>query len=332
MNFLHLFPPELAHRLTMLSVNHGLVPQAKPDKPDLKVRLFGKTFTNPVGLAAGADKKAEALRGWARIGFGFVEAGTVTYHPRRGNPKPRLWRLGHGHLVNWMGLPGDGLDLFLVRLENFQSMPERKNLVIGVSLASPDGILNELKQISAGCAPLADYLTVNVSCPNLSGQGTTQDLIRAIQEQVRAVVAEAGICPVLAKLGPTRHEDSLKVILDSVMQAGASGIVATNTVSWDHRDLLMPFSFDWPLREGRAVGGYSGPAMLHTACWMVRCARSILGPDVPIIGGGGVQSGDDALRLITAGANLIQIYTGLVYKGPALIVDIKKTYSASATK
>jgi dihydroorotate dehydrogenase len=323
MSLLHLLPPEIAHKAALFALKNGLGPRAKPDDPALQVQLLGKTFINPIGLSAGADKKAEALAGWSRMGFGFVEAGTVTLRPRTGNPQPRLWRLGNGHLVNWLGLPGEGLAPFVANLKAFQNAPERKNLVVGVSIASPDGITTELGELAAACAPLADYLTLNVSCPNVSGHAE-DDLIKSAQEQVKVIVAAAGGRPVLVKLGPTGDKESLKHMVGSVMEAGASGIVATNTVPWDRRVLLKNIPFNWPQAQGKPVGGYSGPALLDTACWMISEIRTLLGPNAPLIGGGGIQSGADALRMFTAGANLIQLYTGLVYRGSGLLEEIKR--------
>lgn len=318
MNPLRLLPPETAHKIALWGLKHGLGPMAPADDPRLQFTLLGKTFSNPVGLAAGAEKKAEALVGWARMGFGLVEAGTVTLHPREGNPKPRVWRLGGGHLVNWLGLPGDGLAPFAASLEKFQKTPEREKLVLGVSLASPDGNLDEFRELAAACAPLADYLTLNASCPNVA-HGAAD----AASAQVKAVVVEAGGKPVLLKLGPTRDGDSLKMMAEAALGAGAAGFVATNTAPFDRKDLLGSLPFAWPRHGGKPVGGYSGPLLLDTACWMIAELRA-LAPAVPLIGVGGIQSGADALRMLRAGANAVQVYTGLIYKGPKLLMDIKR--------
>lgn len=309
MNMLRLLPPETAHRLALFAVKHGLVPHA-PETPELRIQLLGKTFLNPIGLAAGADKKCEALSGWLKMGFGFVEFGSVTRRPRPGNPQPRLWRLPHNSLINWLGLPGDGMEAFVKNLNLFT---DRKGLVVGVSLASPDGKADELRELSASIAPLADYLTLNMSCPNVAGHAPPDMTL------VKAVVSEAGGKPVLVKLAPTYDDAALAATVKAAMDAGAAGFVATNTVSFDNRVLLASPPV-WPA----AKGGYSGPGLLDISCWMVENIRSIVGVAVPIMGCGGVQSGADALRLFKSGADAVQLYTGLVYKGPSLLADIRQ--------
>lgn len=317
MNLLRLLPPETAHGLALWALKSGLGPKAPPDDARLAVSLFGKTFSNPIGLAAGAEKRGEALRGWARMGFGFVEAGTVTLHARAGNPGPRVWRLGRGHLVNWMGLPGDGLAPFVANLEAFSKTKERERCGLGVSIASPEGDLEAFRRLSAACAPLADYLTLNASCPNVEGHGTAD-----IEAQVRAVAAEAGGRPVLVKIDPARSDESLYAAVDAAMNAGAAGIVAVNTAPFSKRD-VAGISIRWPERDGKPVGGYSGPALLDVACGMVGKIRARLGREAPVIGVGGIQSGADARRMLAAGADAVQLYTGLVYRGPGLLREIK---------
>jgi len=317
---LHLLPPEAAHQATLWALKNGLGPMAKPDAAALQVTVLGKTFSNPIGLAGGAEKKAEALAGWAKMGFGFVEAGTVTLHPRAGNPKPRIWRLGDGQsVINWMGLPGDGLAPFAANLAAFSKTPERARLRVGVSVGSPEGMLDDFRRISAAVAPLADYITLNASCPNVAHE---DNAVQAIAAQIKAVKGEAGACPVLLKIGPTRDAEVLREVIGAAMNAGASGIVATNTVPFDKKSLLS-IAPVWPQHDSKPVGGYSGAVLLDITCWMVSEIRQLIGKDAPIIGVGGIQSGADALRVLKAGANLIQLYTGLIYKGPVLLDEIK---------
>jgi dihydroorotate dehydrogenase len=317
---LSLLPPEAAHRAAIWGLKHGLGPRAGADDPRLAVSLFGKTFPNPVGLAAGAEKKGEALKGWARMGFGFVEAGTVTLEARAGNPAPRVWRLGGGQLVNWMGLPGAGLAPFVANLEAFSRTEERKRCGLGVSIASPEGNIDAFRRLSAACAPLADYLTLNASCPNVQGHGNAE--LGALEAQVRAVRAESGGRPVLVKIDPPRDDASLHATVDAAMNAGAAGIVAVNTVSFAKRD-VAGLSLRWPERDGKPVGGYSGPALLQVAFRTVAKIRARLGPGAPVIGVGGIQSGADARGMMEAGADAVQLYTGLVYRGPGLLKEIK---------
>lgn len=321
MNPLRLLPPETAHALAIAALKRGIGPRAAKDDPCLETQLFGRTLVNPVGLAAGAEKKAEALTGWTRMGFGFVEAGTVTPKARAGNPKPRLWRLGHGHLVNWLGLPGDGIEPFVANLAAFHATPQREKLAVGASLAAPDGTADDFARMAEACAPYVDYFTLNASCPNV-GHGDT-DAVKTAREQVAAVVSGAGGKSVLLKLGPTRDMESLKAMAGAALKAGAAGFVATNTVPFDKKDLIGPTPFDWPQNGGKPVGGYSGPLLLDISCGMVEELRALAGPDAPVIGVGGVQGGADALRLVRAGANAVQLYTDLTYKGAGLLKDIK---------
>ena len=317
---LHLLPPELAHQATLCALKNGLVPVAKPDGAALQVTVLGRTFSNPIGLAGGAEKKGEALAGWAKMGFGIVELGTVTMHTCAGTPKPRIWRTGRGQgVINWMGLPGDGLAPFVANLEKFSKMPERQKLGLGVSVGSPEGNPDDFKKITAAVAPLADYITLNASCPNVAHE---DNAVQAIASQIRAVKSEAGACPVLLKIGPTLEAGILKEVISTAMGAGAAGIVATNTVPFDKKSLLKINPY-WPQHDGKPVGGYSGAALLEITCWMVAEIRQLIGNDAPLIGVGGIQSGADAVRVIKAGANLIQLYTGLIYKGPVLLEEIK---------
>jgi dihydroorotate dehydrogenase len=320
MRLLQLLPPEAAHGAALWALKHGLEPKAPPDPPALAVSLFGKTLSNPVGLAAGAEKRAEALTGWARMGFGLIEAGTVTPEARPGNPKPRVWRLGQGHLVNWMGLPGEGLEPFVKNIARFQQAPERAKVALGVSMAAPGGTPDDFSRMTAACAPFVDYFTLNASCPNVAGHGAEEEDARA---QVKAAVAGAGGKPVLLKLGPSGDMEALKRMIDAAMESGAHGIVTTNTVPFVRRALLPAPPPAWPKRGGEEVGGYSGPLLLDTTLKMVAAARAHLGKNVPLIGVGGVQSGQDAARVMQAGANAVQLYTGLVYKGPGLLKEIK---------
>ncbi len=325
MNPLQILPPENAHKIALWALKNGLGPKSSPDDSALQVELFGKKFSNPVGLAAGADKRAESLRGWAQMGLGFVEAGTCTVKPRPGNPPKRLWRLGDGKsVVNWMGLPGIGVDAFTDNLKKFNTSPERSRMCVGASIASPDGILDEFRELSAKCSAHADFITLNPSCPNVVyAEGT--DPVVEITKQLKIVLEEAGGRPVMLKLGPTKDAAYLKRLVESTMAAGAAGYVSMNCLHYGSRDLIEGGEkIDWPTRDGNQVGGYSGDKLLPVSEWMVREIRGVAGDAPVIMGVGGVQSGADALRLIQAGANAVQLYTGLIYKGSALVREIKQ--------
>ncbi|MBV6631428.1 MAG: dihydroorotate dehydrogenase (quinone) [Alphaproteobacteria bacterium] len=322
-NPLSLLPPETAHSVALGFASTGLVPSAPADSPGLKRQLLGKTFRNPIGLSAGADKEAAALIGWEKMGFGFVEAGTVTPKERPGNPGPRIWRIGQDDsLVNWLGLPGRGMDYFLNNLRQYRARVEQK-LVVGVSIAAPDGGLADFSMLAAATAPLADYLTLNASCPNVTHGEGDHDPAADMAAQVKAVTSAADGTPLLVKLGPTNDRDSFVHMVTRALEAGAAGIVATNTVPPDRTDLIPNADFVWPKHDGQAVGGYSGPLLLDIACNMVAWARDAGGPEMPLMGVGGVQSGEDAKRLVDAGADVIQLYTALTYQGPKVLRHIK---------
>ena len=334
LNPLQLLPPETAHSLAITAAKHGMVPKAQEDAPALGVSLLGKRFRNPIGLSAGADKNAAGLIGWERMGFGFVEAGTVTVKPRPGNPSPRIWRLGaRDSLVNWLGLPGPGMGAFVENLERYRKRPAQQ-LVIGVSIASPDSVLDEFTHLAAATGPYADYLTLNASCPNVAhgDEGTDADHASgpaaAMMAQVRATLAGAGDTPLLVKLGPTNDETVFKQMVEAALTAGATGIVATNTVPPDRRDLLGDLDFVWPQHDGHPVGGYSGPALNQIAARMIAWARAVGGKEMPLMGVGGVHDGASARRLLDAGADVIQLYTALTYQGPGVLNRIKQALTA----
>lgn len=317
MFFLRLLPPEVAHKVTLLALQMGLGPRLK-NKADLRRTLFGKPLRNPIGLASGADKGAVALSGWSKMGFGLVEAGSIAVHPRKGNPHPRMWRMSDCSAINWMGLPGSGIESAVKNLAAFQAHPLRKELCVGANIVSPDGVLDDFRVLAKALAPYVDYITLNVSCPNVEN-APTQDIVA---QQIKATKEGAGSVPVLLKLGPTKDKASLERMVKAALAAGVDGFVATNTVPFASRELLPSKTFVWPTHNGKEVGGYSGPQLLDISTWMVREIRSMVPATMPIIGVGGIQSGEDAQRMLASGANAIQIYTGLIYKGPDLLNDI----------
>mgnify|MGYP000079490435 CR=1 FL=1 len=322
-NPLFLLPPETAHKVALWSVKHRLVSKNRHYEHSEK-ELCGIKFSASVGLSAGADKEGYALNGWGKVGFGFVETGTVTLNPREGNPKPRIWRQKKSNsIVNWMGLPGEGLDAFLKNIKNYRAHPSQEKLVIGVSIASPEGKINDLKILAKEISPYADYFTLNASCPNVDHGAQGLDLL---VEQIKAVNASSKGAPLFLKIAPTRDQHALEATLKTTFDVGVKGFVLTNTVPATASDLLGDFTFKWPEYNGDKVGGYSGPKLLDTTCFMVSCARKILGKSVPIIGVGGIQSAQDAQQVIKAGADLIQLYTGFVYSGPRLIDEINKSF------
>ena len=321
---------ELAHRLGLSAA--WLLGHLAPaylhrrfgfDDPILRQEIWGKEFSNPVGLAAGCDKNALALPFWDRLGFGHVEVGSVTAEPTRGNPRPRLFRLPEDRaIINRLGLPSKGAHRVARRLSR---RPTGK-IVVGVSIARVDGsssAIEDYQRCVVSLLPYADYLTVNISCPN-TVDGKSMELSEHLAPLLAALMDLVdGRVPVLIKLSPL---DSPKVIYDSQTEAiletsvrcGVSGFVVTNTAS-DRSGLVTGAK----VLNAIGQGGLSGPPLYHRALQMIRYVRSYVGPDYPIIGVGGISSAKDAYRMICAGASLLQLYTALIYSGPEVVQTIK---------
>lgn len=260
--------------------------------------LFGVDFPNPVGLAAGMDKNGVALDAWPALGFGFVEVGTVTAHAQPGNDKPRLFRLPQEEaVINRMGFNNRGAAALAQRLATW-----KRQVPLGISLGkskvAPMDLASYDYRVSYDLlAPYADYIAVNVSSPNTPGLRQLQD-----REHLDAILAALkGDVPVLVKLAPDLSEHALGEALDVAENNGAAGIIATNTT----------------INHSGQTGGLSGAPLTHRARSVVSFLRKET--ELPIIGVGGIMTPDDAERMFDAGANLIQLYTGFIYHGPALV-------------
>lgn len=290
----------------------------------LSQKLFGMTFDNPVGLAAGMDKTGEALLGWQCFGFGFLEVGGFTRFPQSGNEKPRLFRLLKDFsIVNRMGFNNPGAEAARDTLAKI-SARIRVPLFINIG-KSKDAPLAQAAEDYAQTFdilyPWGDVFVVNVSSPNtlnlrkLQGKAFLKDILRAVREKsVRHPRAPGeDLKPVLVKLAPDLSEEELGEVLETVAEENASGIIATNTTV--SREGLIE-----PINE---TGGLSGPPLFRRAVEMVRYIRARL-PTLPIIGVGGMHNTDTAYQMLLAGANLVQLYTGLVYEGPGLVKRINR--------
>jgi dihydroorotate dehydrogenase len=295
--------------------------------PRLAVRAFGVDFANPVGLAAGYDKDGVATAGLAALGFGHVEIGTLTRTPQPGNPRPRVHRFpGQGALVNSLGFPNSGIDAL-----RFEPRERLGGTRVGVNLGkSKDTPFEE----AAGdyCALLervhreADYVALNVSSPNTPGLRKLQER-SAIEALLAAVIRTrdglARRVPVLVKVAPDLSESELDGVLEAIAHTGVDGLIATNTTL--SREGL-------PAAAAGLPGGTSGAPLRERALGMVRLASRRTGGRLPIIGVGGIASGEDALQRLRAGAHLVQLYTGLVYRGPGLVREIQRTLLSEAER
>jgi dihydroorotate dehydrogenase len=305
-------PPELAHTLTVRALAMGAGRSSAADSGP-PATLFGKSVPNRIGLSGGADKNASALAGWARLGFGFVEAGTVTVAPRRGNPKPRVWRIGDESMVNAMGLPNLGIDAFCANLKAYRATEEGAARCVGASVASPDGKPGEMRTLAGRLASDVDFLTLNASCPNTEHEALD---LGGIRGQIAEIAEAAPGVPLLVKLGPAGSLDVLDRMVDALMETGIAGFVACNTATNAMRGTLGPDApRSWPTRSGTPIGGYSGPGLAETSLRMVRRIRDRVGRRATVIGVGGVQTPADLAGMIGAGADAVEIYTAVARRG-----------------
>ena len=321
------FDPERAHELAVKTIELGIYPRAgAADDPRLAQQLFGLDFPNPIGMAAGFDKNARVPRQLLEMGFGFAEVGTLTPRAQTGNPAPRVFR-SHADraIVNRLGFNNEGQDAALLRLK------DRPRGVVGVNLGtnrdSKDRVADYVSGI-ARMAPVASYFTVNISSPNTPGLRDLQaprklDTLLTKVQEARAGFG-AGAPPLLVKLAPDLADADLPEVVRVIQDNGADGLIISNTTL--ARDGLTDDAF------AREAGGLSGrPAFLRTTRTLARVYRLTAGK-LPLIGVGGIDSGDAALAKIEAGASLIQLYTGLVFEGPGLIGRIKRKLIAEITE
>ncbi|EAP89787.1 dihydroorotate dehydrogenase [Oceanicaulis sp. HTCC2633] len=313
-------PAETAHRTALMGLKAGFGPKAStPADPVLKTALAGLELAHPVGLAAGFDKNAEAPDALLNAGFGFVEVGAVTPRPQAGNPQPRLFRLREDKaVINRMGFNNEGLDAVKARLEARQDRPSKAEGPVGVNLgankdsedrASDYAIL--LKALSG----LADFFTVNISSPNTPGLRTLQSG-DALDELLKKVNDARWAEPVFLKVAPDLDEAGIETIVKAVETHALSGLIVSNTT------LERPESLQ--SRHKGEAGGLSGLPLKTRSTEVLRQFRRLAGPDLPIIGVGGIDGPDAAYARIRAGANAVQLYTALVYQGPGLALRIRE--------
>ena len=329
--WLHMLDPESAHGAAIWALKHGLAGASRDaDDPLLATRVWDLAFANPIGLAAGFDKDAEVIDAMLALGFGFVEAGTVTPLPQAGNPKPRLFRLDEdAGVINRFGFNSKGLAAFVGQLKARQARAVRRGIVganVGKNRDATDAVADYVAGVEAVCG-LADYLVCNVSSPNtpglrgLQGRAQIEDLIkRVLEARGRAAPKSGRLPPLLAKVGPDLDAAQISDIAEVAMATQIDGLIVGNTTV-DRPPGLKS-------RHAHESGGLSGPPLMAkaTACLseMYRC----VGGRLPIIGCGGVASGADAYAKIRAGASLVQLYSALVFHGPQLVGSIKRELAA----
>ncbi len=314
--------PERAHQCALLALRAGLAGHDRmPDDPRLAVNLFGRSIKNPIGIAAGFDKNATALRGLAALGLGFLEVGTVTPRPQPGNPRPRLFRLVQDRaVINRMGFNNAGLAAFTQRLAAFRprDVPVGANLGINKEGADPE---RDYPAMLAAVSPHADYVVINVSSPNTPG-------LRDLQGEARLAAILAALPPerppLFVKLAPDLAPAGLEAATDVAIAAGVAGIIVTNTTIARPEGLRSP-------QAGQA-GGLSGAPLAPLARAALRVVARRAAGRLTLIAAGGIATGADVLDRLRLGASAVQVYTAFAYAGPALIPRLKRELLAALDK
>ena len=324
--FLFALDAERAHALGLESIElayrSGTSPLLARPVQELPTRAFGLTFPNPVGLAAGLDKNGAHIDALLALGFGFVEVGTITPRAQAGNPKPRMFRLPqHNAVINRLGFNNEGVDVLVRNVERAR----RKNGLLGINIGKNKDTSNEraasdylycLERVY----PLADYITVNISSPNTAGLRELQEeqalrhLVGALREAQEELGAQHGKrVPMLVKIAPDLSDEDIDAVARVLSDLSVDGVIATNTTVsrisvQDHK-------------HAHESGGLSGGPLMNQSTMVLRKLRTRLPDSIPLIGVGGILSGADAVAKMSAGASLVQCYSGLVYRGPDLVRD-----------
>ncbi|GAB3413374.1 quinone-dependent dihydroorotate dehydrogenase [Massilia agilis] len=318
--------PETAHNLTLPALRRaeslGLLRHHARPAPDPRT-VMGITFPNPVGLAAGLDKDGAYIDGLAALGFGFIEVGTVTPRAQPGNPRPRMFRLPQAQgIINRMGFNNGGVDAFVANVQASRFYQDKLGVLglnIGKNADTPieraaDDYLICLRKVY----PYASYVTVNISSPNtknlrqLQGASELDALLSQLKsEQARLADQHGRYVPITLKIAPDIDADQVRNIADALLRHKIDGVIATNTTL--SRDAVQG------MPHGSETGGLSGAPVFELSNTVIRGLKQELGNEIPIIGVGGIMRGGDAQAKIDAGASLVQLYSGLIYAGPALV-------------
>ena len=319
--FLFNLDPETAHDLAIKSLKFNLFPGKifeVEDEQMLNIKLLGKNFSNPIGLAAGFDKSAEVYNPLLKLGFGFVEIGTVTPLKQFGNSKPRIFRLEDDDaLINRLGFNNDGMEIIKNRIKT-----DEKKGILGINIGPNKDTKDQKNDFCLGLKnffDIADYITINISSPNTEGlrdfhdQEKLNDLLFALNKIKKDNTTDI---PLLLKVSPDIEDNHISEIADSAIKNNISAIILTNTTIGNRENLISEIK--------KEKGGLSGKPLEQISTNMIKKFYKKLNSKIPIIGVGGVNSGKSAYEKIIAGASLLQLYTGFVYKGPSVAKDIKK--------
>ncbi len=326
--FLHALDPEDAHGVAIKMLKFAPLPPAPRDDRRLALRVFGLNFPNPIGIAAGFDKNAEVPDALLRLGFGFVEVGTITPLPQPGNPRPRLFRLDADHgVINRLGFNSQGADAALRRLAARGSAGGVVGINVGANKDSADRVADYVQLIERFAA-VASYVTVNISSPNTLGLRNLQqasvldDLLARVVDARERVAPNAGPTPVLLKIAPDLSLGDLDDVVGIARSRRVDGMIVGNTTVARPPHLLET-------AIAKEAGGLSGRPLLPLANRMLAETYVRVEDVFPLIGAGGIDSGATALAKIRAGASLVQVYSGLVFRGLGLIAEIKNALLAA---
>ena len=319
--FIFNLDPETAHDLAIKSLKYNVLPKSLftvEDEEILNTKLFGKIIDNPIGLAAGFDKSAEVYNEIFKIGFGFVEVGTVTPKKQYGNQKPRVFRLEKDQaLINRLGFNNDGSDAIKKRIEH--NAPDG---LLGINIGpnkDTDNMYNDFLSCAKTFFPIGDYITINISSPNTEGLRNfhEKENLEKLLIKINEIRKESNFKKsFLLKISPDLDESSINIIVDLSLKNNINGIILTNT-SDKNRDKLID-------NQKNEKGGLSGQPIKDLSTKIIKKFYKKLNGKIPIIGVGGVDSGNAAFEKIAAGASAIQLYTGMIYKGPMIVKEIKK--------
>ncbi len=315
---------ERAHRLALFALRCGAARALFPpidDPKSLRTRVWGRAFSNPIGLAAGFDKNAEVFDEALSLGFGFVEVGGVTPKPQPGNPRPRIFRLNSDHaIINRMGFNNDGLEAVASRLRARDTSKKYVGVNLGKNKSSDDAA-SDYKILARGFAAIADFLVINVSSPNTPGLRALQnmtpllEIVRAVRS-ARDESVETDRPPILLKISPDLESSDVEDIARVAIDEKLDGLVISNTT------LARPASLESDKKN--ETGGLSGAPLFEPSTQVLRRVYKLTSGNIPLVGVGGIRSGSDAYTKIRSGASLIQLYTALVFEGPIIVNRIKR--------
>ena len=319
--FIFSLDPEKAHDLAIKSLKYNFLPQnlfQVDDEEILNTNLFGKKIQNPIGLAAGFDKSAEVYNEIFKLGFGFVEVGTITPKEQYGNKKPRMFRLEKDQaLINRLGFNNDGSEIVKNRIEN--NLP---NGVLGINIGpnkDTSDMVNDFLKCAKIFFPLGDYVTINISSPNTEGLRDfhKEENLKDLLTKINQIREESNFNKsFLLKISPDLDDSFIDSIVELSLEKNINGIILTNTTNSNRENLL-------DIKKNES-GGLSGKPIKNLSTNLIKKFYKQLKGKIPIIGVGGIDSGESAFEKITSGASAVQLYTGMIYKGPTIVKEIKK--------